>query len=185
MGSRGATAAVKAELAGRVVAPILFAEIVWQSGVTHVWSGIGDLTWTGETWAGVGEFGGISPIEETLEIRAAGIELWLDGIDAGLLALVLADSSQGDTVKVWLGFLDNAGAIVLDPLLVFSGWVDQPVIDQTAAGGRIAVKAESELIDLKRPRLRRYSDQDQQLLWPGDLFFEFVAELGEREVKWQ
>lgn len=185
MGSRGATAGVIAELGGRVVSPILLAEIVWQSGITRAWSGWGELSWNGQTWTGTGDLAGVSSIQESTELRANGIQLHLDGIDPAYLSIALQDAAHGNTVKIWFGLLDVAGAIVADPLLMFSGLVDQPMIEEGEATSRIVVRAESEMIDLKRPRLRRYTDEDQQSDYPGDLFFEFVSSLREREVKWK
>lgn len=167
-----------------VVAPVLLVEIEWVSGTTRVWSGIGDLAWDSKTWSGIGDLGGVSPIEETSEIRATGVQLFVNGVDPSLLSLALADAAHGDSVRIWLGFLDATDQLAGVPILVFSGWIDQPIIEEGAETARIVVAAESEMIDLKRARVRRYTDQDQRDLHAGDRFFEFVDDLPERDVKW-
>jgi hypothetical protein len=48
----------------------------------------------------------------------------------------------------------------------------------------IQITYESRLIDLNRAREWRYTHESQQQISPGDLGFEYVAGLQEREIRW-
>ncbi len=48
----------------------------------------------------------------------------------------------------------------------------------------IVVTAESRLIDWNRPRIRRYTDGDQQERFSGDLGFQFMSDASEKEINW-
>ena len=40
------------------------------------------------------------------------------------------------------------------------------------------------LIDLNRSRVRRYTNEDQQIDYPTDVGFEYVQSLQDFEIKW-
>ena len=48
----------------------------------------------------------------------------------------------------------------------------------------VSLTVESRLADLERPRARRYTDSDQQAEYPGDLAFQYVQSLVEKEITW-
>ncbi|MFZ8993149.1 MAG: hypothetical protein ACO20L_10805, partial [Candidatus Puniceispirillaceae bacterium] len=48
----------------------------------------------------------------------------------------------------------------------------------------ITLTAESRLIDLERPRLRRWTSEDQKSLDATDKGFEFINSLQEATIKW-
>jgi hypothetical protein len=175
---------VLAEIAAADVRAGVLAEIEFASGTVRAWTGVGILQWNGYDWTGVGHLGGISPIEETSEVRAAGVALSLSGIPSALVASALGDAERGRPVTVWLAFFDDDWAIVADPYQAFSGRVDVPVIDEGGETATITIQAESRLIDLERPRTRRYTDEDQQDAFPGDRGFEFVTSLQEWSGVW-
>lgn len=64
------------------------------------------------------------------------------------------------------------------------GRMDVMMIDEGPETSAITVTAESELADLKRPRVRRYTHEDQQQLYPGDMGFEFVSGVMDLEIGW-
>ena len=50
--------------------------------------------------------------------------------------------------------------------------------------GTIEVVCRSRLADWDNPRVRRYNNQTQQALYPGDLGLEFVEQATEKEIFW-
>lgn len=181
--SRGLAAGVLSEIAADSVQPILFLYGSFSTGDIRMWSGLGNVDWDGETWVGAGNLVQISNIEEPGEIKAQGIIVTFNGIPADLISIVLQSVYQGALGKVWLGFLSN-GSIVADPWLVFEGRLDVPVIDEDAETCSITITYESKLIDLLRSRSRRYTDQDQQNEYAGDVGMQYVTSLQEKEIPW-
>lgn len=88
-----------------------------------------------------------------------------------------------DYVK-FLGVLNDSGAVVSDPYLLFSGRMDLMNIDDGGETCIISISAESRLIDLDRTRERRYTSEDQKIDFPNDKGLEFVADLQDKEIVW-
>lgn len=70
------------------------------------------------------------------------------------------------------------------PYEFFNGRLDVPVIDEGAEMSTIAISYESELVDLDKPRARRYTSEDQKADYPADLGFDFVPALQDKTVVW-
>lgn len=182
--ARDLTTALKNELTAPVLSPVIFYEGEFASGFVRLWSGYGDLLWNGQTWQGVGHLAGISPIQEDGQISAKGITVSLSGIPQSLIAVALSEARQGKPGKIWLGAMDSAGAVVVDPYLSFSGRLDVPEIDEGADTATITITYESRLIDLERPRERRYTANDQALDYPGDKGFDYIPSLQDKQIVW-
>ena len=149
-----------------VVRPILLAWLDFLSGTTRLWSGVGDLTWDSQVWKGIGTLGRVSTVEETLELRAAGMSLQLS------------------KAKVYLGFLEADRALVSDPVIIFDGRMDTIEIVDGAPTATVTLMVESRLRDLERARTRRYTDADQQARYPNDKGLEYVPSLQEIDIPW-
>jgi hypothetical protein len=61
--------------------------------------------------------------------------------------------------------------------------MDQMSIDlgETAA---VTVRLENRMADWERPRVRRYTDEDQQRAYPGDLGFQFLTATVDKDIVW-
>lgn len=183
--SRTLTAAVLAEIGQKTIWPVLIADLETSGGNVRAWSGIGNLVFGGNTYLGTGNLGTIGPVKESGdEIRANAITFQLSGIPSSLLSTALGTQYQGRPAKLWLGFLDSAGALIADPVLIFDGRMDVMDIDEGPDISTIIVTAESRLADLNRPRIRRYTNEDQEQLFSGDKGLEFVPALQNKEIIW-
>lgn len=182
--SRALTASLLAQIQAGTVQPIIFFEGEFSSGFVRAWSGIGDLGWDSKTWAGVGNFMGMSPITETGDVQAVGIVVSLSGVPASLTSTVYSEARQGKPGKVWLGAFDSSGAVIADPYLTFSGRLDVPTDEDDGETVKISISYESRLVDLERPRERRYTPEDQAIDYPTDKGFEFVAGLQDAQLVW-
>ena len=98
--------------------------------------------------------------------------------------MAIAEARQGLPGKVWLGLLTPERTIIADPVLAFAGRLDVPEITDDADSCRITISYESRLIDLNTARSWRYTHESQQALHPGDLGFEFVTAIQDREITW-
>lgn len=181
--SRNLTSAVQTQLAASELEPFFAIKLNFDSGALRLWTGYGEITVASETYTGGGQFLGISPVEETVEVAARGVTMSLNGIDASLISYALTENYQTRSAKVYLGVI-SSGAVVADPYLIFDGRMDVMTIDDNGETANIAMTAESRLIDLERPKLRRYTSDDQKLQHPNDTGFDFVASLQEKEIAW-
>lgn len=173
-----------AAIASQQIRPAVFVEAYFASGPVRLWTGLGTTAWNGQTWMGVGSLGSVSTIEEGSTVEAKGINLTLSGIDASLLRLVEGEFQQGLPVRVWLGLYDANGQLIPNPVLSFAGKTDQPTIEVSGDTATITITCENLLIDLNTSVERRYTNEDQQLDYPGDRGFEFVPSIQQRTIYW-
>ena len=181
--SRDLTTAVQNQLAASELEPFFAIKLAFDSGDVRIWTGYTDITVASETYIGGGQLLSISPIEETVEIAAKGVQFGLNGIDSSLVSVALTENYQGRSAKVYLGVL-SSGAVVSDPYLLFDGRMDVMSIEDSGETATITLSAESRLIDLERSRVRRYTNSDQQNQFPGDTCLRFVADLQDKEIAW-
>jgi len=186
MGERLLTSAIKAEIVAKVVRMEIFAKMEFDSGSLRMWTGIGDKTFLSEVYKGVGELGGIDRVDEQAgDVRATGITLTLSGIPASLRNVVLTEHFQNRPVTIWAAFFDSNYNLIADEVMLFRGSMDYPVIHDGPETISVTLFAESRLIDLERPRIRRYTDEDQRQLHPTDTGLRFMAGLQNRDIVWK
>jgi len=192
------------------VYPFFALDLEFDTDPLYLWTGVGSLSLDGNTYTGAGNFLTISEIQEGVDLAAKGATVSLSGIPSSLIAYALSEPYQGRPARIKFGVFDEDAddpAVLLmesgDALLMengdrfdisydtttfafelFSGRMDQMAIDEGAEEATIAVTIESRFIDLQRPRVRRYTDADQQSRYSGDLAFEFVPRLQEESLKW-
>tara|TARA_Y100000114_G_C11746366_1_gene321816 strand:+ start:792 stop:1745 length:954 start_codon:yes stop_codon:yes gene_type:complete len=102
---RTTTAAYRAQARSNKVKIAVFIEADFSSGSVYLWSGYGNLTYSGITYAGAGSLLDIGTVTETLETRANGFTCQLNGLDASLLSIALAEPYTGRPFKAKIGFL--------------------------------------------------------------------------------
>jgi hypothetical protein len=163
--------------------PAVLVQLDWPGGSIYVWTGYGTISWDGHDFIGTGELGTISPVQESSDLRANGVVLELSGIPTALVTEALANDAQGQPGKVWIAALAANGTFAADPYLIFDGVIDTTPIRIGPETSTIAVQLEKELID-RRTKERRYTHEDQQIEYAGDMFFEYVAGLAVKEFSW-
>lgn len=183
MSSRTVTTAAQTEAQAAHKTVLCFVELDFLSGFVRVTNAGHDVAWNGFTWQGVGALGAVEPTVESNSLEAHGMTFSISGVDGTGIAIALGEHYQGRSAKMWLAFINAAGQIVVDPVQVFGGRMDQmSIADGNEAA--ISVTAESRLADWARPRLRRYNDADQQAEYPGDRGFEFIVDGANKEIVW-
>lgn len=182
--SRTLNASLVTEITAAGLAPAVFAFLDFQGGAVRVWDGVGTKSWGGNNYTGLGYLGSISPIEESTDVRANGIVMQLSGVPSSLIATVLGDNYNRRACSVWIGALNQAGALVADPDLAFSGRMNNVDFDKGAETSVIRVFAESRLVDLLRSRERRYTHEHQQIDFSGDLGLEYMARSQSTPLMW-
>lgn len=170
-----------AALDAKVVVPFVLGEIRFKSGRANAWSGIGDLSWDGKTWLGLGALLEVGSVTEGTAVEAQGTTVTLAGIgkafgSSTMVEEALTDIRLGASAKLWFGLISTTtGAIIGTPYMYFSGTVDKPtVVTDPEAGTSITLALENRLINLQRASNRKYTSADQRLEFPDDMFFDWV-----------
>lgn len=181
--SRGLPSGFEALTTADVYRPAILAQLNWPGGTVYAWTGYSTITWAGNDYLGTGHMGGISPVSESSDLRANGLVLELSGIPTALIVEALSNDAQGQPGKLWVAGLSATGTFAADPYLIFDGVIDVTPIRIGPETSSISVQLEKELID-RRTKERRYTHEDQQIENPGDLIFEYVAGLANKEIVW-
>ena len=205
--SRDLPTSLATELLAAEITPFFAVELFFQTSTLRFWSGLGEQIIDGDIYVGSGNMLAISTIDETSEVAARGATLTLSGIPSELISLALSEPYQGRKCKIYFGALDARGDFLLledgsfllnengsafsiatdtESVMaeIFTGYIDQMNIDEGAETSTIAVGVESRLIDLQRPRVRRYTHESQKSRFPNDLGFQFVNDLQDKKFAW-
>ncbi len=184
MPDRDLSAGLETAVQASALRPVLFYEGEFAASTLRLWTGLGSFSWDGQTWTGGGNLLQISPIEESSRVEALGFSVTLSGMPSASVSLALQSLRQGKPGRLWLGALDADNVLVGDPYLVKEGKFDIAVIDDNGENCTIQATYESRMIDLFRPRERRYTDQDQQIDFPGDDGFGLVPAIQDKQILW-
>lgn len=204
--SRPVAAPLLAALQAPVVRPAFFVEALFASGTVRLWSGYGPITVDGKTWEGAGALLALSAVVETQEVRAEGVTISLSGIPSALLSLALSEQYHGRIARVYLGAFavsddtdlslladavvddyrlrDPSALLIADLHLLFSGRMDVMQIAEDGDSATISVTVENRLVDLERPRVVLFTDEEQRRRFPGDGGLRYVASIVDAEIVW-
>jgi hypothetical protein len=187
MSRPGFTPEVKAALRQARILVAAIASFDLRYTTARFWSGLGYLDFMGTRWKGMGEFAGMSEVEEVTELRAAGMEFSLSGLplatESGrsLVEYVEFHTKTGGEVEAWLGvFNADTLQMIPDAKQIFSGSLDTPVIRIGGSEFSITLGAEGPLAGMNLIPGQRLNDEMQRGLYPGDRGFEFVTAIQKR-----
>ena len=171
-------------LAADEIQPFFAVEMDFSGSAVRLWGGYGNLTIDGKTYIGGADFLKISQVDETSEIKAAGISVQLSGIPTTLIATALTETYQGRDITLYFGTFNSSGAVNDTPYVLFKGRMDVMSVTENGDTSFVTITGESRLIDLEIARERRYTHQDQKIDYPLDLGFRFIADLQQKEIVW-
>lgn len=172
-----------------VVRAVGLVELDFGSGFVRVASAPYDMMFDSngdsidETFIGIGDLGKVSPIEESADQQGYSLKFDLSGVPSALISTTLNEHYQGRDAKLWMGLLDDQGAITGNPVLLFSGLMDTMDVE-VGAEARITVTANSRLVRWEQARNERYNHAAQQSRFPGDMGLEFMEAMVEKEIVW-
>jgi hypothetical protein len=181
--ARSLVSATETALTSSHVPLVAFVELVFPSGTLRFTNAGHSLQWDGETWLGAGNLARIEPITEVASPQAAALNVQFSGIDPAYVSAILDDHYQGNPARIWIATLNDAMQIAGEPILVFTGRMDEPVIT-VGRTAEIQLALENRFADWDSPRLRMHTDADQQARHPGDKFFEYVAAMESTSIVW-
>jgi hypothetical protein len=167
----------------REVALVLLAELQFATGTLRLWSGLGPFYWDGVEFTGTGALLSVGTIDEAADLRTSETTFRLSGLDPAIRTVIAADAWQNRPAILWVAVLDSQGQVIGRPVRLRSHRMDTITV---AEGQTISVTltCENGMNGLDRAAPRRYTDQDQQSEYPGDLAFSFVPAVQEFELNW-
>ena len=160
MSGRGLTAGMITATSTGVVRPIRLVDLDFQSGALRMWTGNGSLSWDFKTWLGAGQLLSFEKIGENSSIQAIGTAVVISGIPSANLSLILGETYRGRAATIYLGCVKSSDlSIVADPVVLFSGFMDDMPIDDGPETATINIKLENKLIALESPKNKKYTNE--------------------------
>lgn len=185
MSDRGLSTALVTAADSAHVRLLTFAKLELDSGTLYLHNGVGTYTWGSVDWLGLGDFGGVSAIEESEELSPFEVTLVLSGLDTSMMDEVMNQDYYLRPVTLYLGALNvGTGVLVDDPDEVWSGFMDSASVT-LGEDNAIALTCESEFAIFNKSNDRAFTDADLQSEYPGDLFFEFLASMIDAVIVWR
>lgn len=191
MSTRTIAAAMKTALEAATVRYIVFARFDFLSGVERVHTSFGDRTWThpvfgSETYSGIGRLGALQGgVRETLQMVQQPVRLRLAGVNNSELDKVLNDDYHRREAEVWVGAVNiDTGAIIADPVNIFSGFMDKADIELGNKSSVIVMSCTSRGDKIKESSKILYTDEEHQKVSPGDLCFQYFYRMMSLNLRW-
>lgn len=182
--ARGLHQVLKAAVASSQARLVYMARLAFDSGVLAWHGGLGDVSYDGTLYHAAGPLAGVSTLQESPGAKPNTLTLTLSGLDDEVVNAVVDEPYLGRQGRVYIALVDESYRI--DPEYValwFVGALDAPsgTYGQTAS---FSVPLKSRLADWERPRSLKYTDADQQSLYPGDRAFEFIPQMSQKKLIW-
>ena len=180
--SRDIGAANLAHIAQDTVWPIALVKFGFGTPV-YVHSGLGNITYDGNTYVGVGDLGGVDGVEESEDISPTEILFTMSAIPSTYINEALDAGSYGDEITMYQGYRGTDGALVGDPWIVARGYFEHATIELGSVN-KVTIAAQHELAILDERPGRRWTDEDQQAEYAGDTGFSFAADMPNNKLLW-
>lgn len=182
---RGADSTTLAEINADQCAPVHLLEIHWDEEVSYLSDFNRTITYNSNNYVGLGHMLGFSDVEETSALVTGTLSFSLSGVDKTYLSFFLSRNYIDREVRLYKTFLDSALSLIGTPILIFSGRIHKPVIQENPSDGTctLAIESASHWVDFERRSGRHTNFLEQQVYFPDDKGFEFASEVM-KDIKW-
>lgn len=137
----------------------------------------------GDQYLGVGGYGGISATRESEALGPAAITLTLSGVDADYITEALDSGNLYDVVTIYQGLRQDDGTLYDDPWVLWKGWFEYAGVS-VGEESAVAITCQHDLSQLTEKDGGRYSDEDLQNAYTGDVGLEYTADMIDVNLVW-
>lgn len=159
------------------------AEFFFDSGVTRVHTGIGNIVLNGYVFTGLGDLGSIDAISEENTTTASSLALTLSGLNASLLSQALNENCVNREFNGYLLALNEDGTVQVADL-VFKGFISENYATLGDQDSAISFKVSNIFEKWDTGFSYRFTDESHVARFPGDRIFRYVAQMSERSIYW-
>jgi hypothetical protein len=145
---------------------------------------IGDLVIDGDTYEGAGQLLSISEIEDSNDLKSAGVTFAITGMDQQVLSYALTENYQNRPITLLMAFISGGTDQVSASMVLYKGRMVQMNISDDPNGASISLQTENRLMDLRRPSNYRYTKESQASLYAGDNSLNEVAKIQDMKINW-
>jgi hypothetical protein len=180
---RFASSLNRSEAAKAALSLVVMVDLDFVSGMIRAHDGSGTLTWDGNDYIGVGQFGAVADVTEDLTNIARPVKLSLSGVDPALVSVTMTETYQNRSVTIYLAFVDSeTNQIIAAPEVAWEGRMDTMKLSVSQGSASIELNCEHRL--RREPRISRYTNEEQQVAHPGDRFFDLLTTIKDYPGRW-
>jgi len=183
MADRGMTAAVLTEIAESQNKPFHLVDIQFTTGTVYFTDSNRDIDWNYRTYTAAGDFLTFSDITEQNAMTVGEIEVQLSGVDRAYLSTILNETFMDRILIIRKGFLNDSNAIIVNPIIIYQGRMDQPNIIESSNDCVISVTVANQFVDFIKTTGRYTNTDSQALFFPNDRGFQYAHQVI-KEINW-
>lgn len=160
----------------------LAVEIAFDSGITRVHTGVGQIMIGGQVYDGVGSIGNVSSVTEENSTSPTSVQLTLTGLDNELLSITLNEKVVGKEVTCYIAVFDTTYTEIASNV-IYRGKITRTAV---VAGdeGALTYTVSNIFQEWSKGKPWRYTDESQKQLNQGDRIFRYVGQMSERSIYW-
>ena len=142
-----------------------------------------NVAYGGNNYLPLGDFLGFSDVEETSDMAIASVTITISGIEPLTLSQWLVDDYIDKPVRIYRVYFSDDWDLIGDPLMLFDGRIDSPMVQDTGNTVTVGCKVNSTWATFNRRNGRFTSDDLQRAIFPNDKGFEYSA-VDKPNLKW-
>lgn len=142
-----------------------------------------NVEFNGHTFTGLGSLGNVSMPESDGELSPSSYTVTLSGISDEILEAAAQISYMNHKATAYIQFMDADFNDVAPPTELWGGLTDGADIE-IGKVSTVNINVRDRLADWGRAKIESYTDGDQRRLHPTDKGFEFVSQVGTKDVAW-
>lgn len=167
----------------------ILVQLDFASGFVRVFNGTGTLTFNGNTYVGLGQYGSINQVGESTDLKPSNpVTFQISGLpDGASPALAAAATNRADyygrSARIDIALFDS-NRNILTPIenAVWEGRMD--TISVSRANNSLQLTAEDRMVIWDKTIGFLYSTEWQTVTYPGDVFFDQVPFLANKQITW-
>ena len=148
-------------------------DLAFPSGTVYAHNSIGTITFGGNDYLGVGALGGISALNESKDLVDSPISLTLSSISSEIIDAIKTDDIYARAANIYIGVLDQDAQLIGTPTNWIAGYMDSTSVT-IGENNSVSITIQTKAAKLRRKNNGRWTVEDHQRTYPGDLFFEFL-----------
>lgn len=162
---------------------VVLVSLDFEGGFVRVHNSIGTLSFGGNDYLGVGAFGTISFLSESIEMVDQPVTLTLSSITTEIIDELKTSKIYGRDAEIFIGSLDDDGRLQGTP----DSWIVGHMEHASLIAGSenaVSIKIQTRAARLQSRNNRRWTIEHHQKEFPGDLFFQWLPYVINAEVIW-
>ena len=179
---RNVDATMKAALAtdGFRMAHLIFLDV--SSGL-YLTDYASDISYDSQTWQATAYLVEVGSPSESRDLRVNQLGVQFSGVGQAYQSIFLSNNWINKQGKVFKLIMDDSGAIVGAPLVIFDGQITNWQFQESRGNSKVVVSLSSHWADFQKKQGRLTNDNSQQLIFDGDVGFQYASHTV-RDIKW-